>query len=615
MRRYQILDTLPEAQFDDIAELARALFEAPIALISFVDERRQWFKAHPGLPFPELPREEALCARTISGFDVLVVADARQDERFRDSPLVAGEPHVRFYAGVPLCTPDGFDLGALCVMDTRPRHDVTTRQIEMLSGLARIVVRAIETRPLADITRRVEQECRLLLQATTQYRTILEGGNEGIWVLDAEARTTYVNARMAELLGYRVEEMLGRPSFDFMDAAAREQHERSWAECKSGASSRHEFRFLRRDGADLWALVNATPIHDANGGFTGALAMCTDISDRKELDRRLEEREAAFRYLAKYNPSPMWVYDYETLMFLEVNEAATSHYGFSRDEFLAMYVTDIRLVEEFTPLLANASTERGGLRSRERQHRTKDRGLIDVETASSTIWFSGRDAVLEVIHDITDRKRAEEALRVSEARLKDAQHRAKLAYWIWDPATQSYTFGDAYREIIGAVSIDDVRTDEQFLRLVHEADRDRVAAALNGGGTILSRRTSNTACAGPTAESSGCMRYANRNSTRRGARGSCTESFRTSPFRSRLWKRCARARRGCGARDEWPSSGTGCGPPTSPAAGPAAARNTRWRPPPSLAATRRTLTWGRSTIARRSSIPTTASECGHSSSA
>src|SRR5262249_27873525 len=154
---------------------------------------------------------------------------------------------------------------------------------------------------------------------------------------------------------------------------------------------------------------------------------------------------------------PMWVYDYETLRFIKVNDAAIAHYGFSRDEFLAMAVTDLRWDEE-PAVLAGPSTSRG-LRPGERRHRTKVRGFIDVETSSSTIRLSGREAVLEVIHDITDRKRAEEALRISEGQLKDAQRRAKLAYWAWDPETRSYTFGDAYREVIGAVSMDDVRTD------------------------------------------------------------------------------------------------------------------------------------------------------------
>src|SRR5262249_53045923 len=240
-----------------------------------------------------------------------------------------------------------------------------------------------------------------------------------------------------------------------------------------------EFRFRRQDGTDLWTIGDVTPLYDADGRPAGALATLTDITDRKRLEAKLEEYEARFRGLTEHNPSPMWVYDYETLRFIKVNDAAIAHYGFSLDEFLAMRVTDIRAVEE-PPAIAEVSTSRG-LRPGERRHRTKNRGLIDVETSSRTFQFAGHEAVLEVVHDITDRKRAEEALRISEAQLKDAQRRAKLAYWAWDPATQSYSFGDAYHEVVGAEWMDDVRTDELFLRFVHEADRDRVAAALQQG--------------------------------------------------------------------------------------------------------------------------------------
>ena len=200
----------------------------------------------------------------------------------------------------------------------------------------------------------------------------------------------------------------------------------------------------------------------------------------------LDDHETSFRYLFAENPNPMWVYDDETLKFLEVNEAAIERYGFSRAEFLTMQITEIRVAEELAPSIADPGNDHRGLRPHgERRHLTKAGQFVDVETSSGTIRFAGRDAVLEVIHDITERKRAEAALLESQALLKDAQRRAKLAYWFWDPVTQSYTFGDAYREIIGAESMDDLRTDEAFLRFVHEHDRDWMAAAVKRGRETL----------------------------------------------------------------------------------------------------------------------------------
>ena len=124
-----ILDSATEAAYDDLAALAAALFDAPIALITLVDEHRQWFKANIGLDVTETPREHAFCAHAIAiPGDVLVVPDALRDLRFAENPLVTGDPHIRFYAGAPLLSKDGDALGTLCIIDRSPRapseHDL-----------------------------------------------------------------------------------------------------------------------------------------------------------------------------------------------------------------------------------------------------------------------------------------------------------------------------------------------------------------------------------------------------------------------------------------------------------------------------------------------------------
>ncbi|HZD25937.1 MAG TPA: sensor domain-containing diguanylate cyclase, partial [Alphaproteobacteria bacterium] len=131
--------------FDRFTALAGAVFETPIALISFVDESRQWFKSRIGFEPPETPREDAFCAHAIQGDAVFVVPDAAADPRFADNPLVTGGPAVRFYAGAPLLTPEGANVGALCVMDRRPR-DLDGTQRQVLADLAALVVRELELR-------------------------------------------------------------------------------------------------------------------------------------------------------------------------------------------------------------------------------------------------------------------------------------------------------------------------------------------------------------------------------------------------------------------------------------------------------------------------------------
>jgi GAF domain-containing protein len=151
LRSYEILDSEPEAAFDDLALVASKICDTPIALVSLVDEDRQWFKARVGLARTETPRDQAFCAHVIMDDVTLVVPDAAQDERFRDNPLVRSDPNIRFYAGAPLLTSDGLGLGTLCVIDPQPRTGEALRpaQIEALEALARHASRLLEHRRVA----------------------------------------------------------------------------------------------------------------------------------------------------------------------------------------------------------------------------------------------------------------------------------------------------------------------------------------------------------------------------------------------------------------------------------------------------------------------------------
>ena len=143
--RYAILDTEPEQGFDDLVVLASYVCKTPIAMLSLVDDRRQWFKSRVGVQVRETPKDTSFCAHAIQQEDLFVVPDTLKDPRFKENPMVLGEPHIRFYTGAPLINEEGFALGTLCVIDRQPR-ELDSEQKEALWALSRLALAQMELR-------------------------------------------------------------------------------------------------------------------------------------------------------------------------------------------------------------------------------------------------------------------------------------------------------------------------------------------------------------------------------------------------------------------------------------------------------------------------------------
>lgn len=150
LKSLDVLDTQPEERFDRLTRMSKRLFGVPIALVSLVDENRQWFKSCVGLNVSETPRDISFCGHAILGNDIFVIPDTAKDERFADNPLVLNEPNIRFYAGCPLSSQNGSKLGTLCIIDREPRN-LTQEDLDTLKDLASMVERELEAVQLATL--------------------------------------------------------------------------------------------------------------------------------------------------------------------------------------------------------------------------------------------------------------------------------------------------------------------------------------------------------------------------------------------------------------------------------------------------------------------------------
>jgi PAS domain S-box-containing protein len=307
LAQYGILDTTPEQEFDDLARLATYIAGTPMAMVSLIDADRQWFKSKIGVSIDQAPRAIAFCDHAIRGRELFIVPDTQADPRFARNPLVTGEPHIRFYAGMPLLSPEGTALGTLCVVDRVPRQlsleqqealRVLGRQVNAQLDLRRNMLKLVRT--YAELAGAQEKLAAVLHSATTV----------AIIATDMHGVVTLFNPGAERLLGWPAEEVIGKKSaLDFLLGSEIEERAAElgrrlnrrirglayFAElARQGIHEERPWMHVRKDGSHVPAKLAVAALHDANGEISGFLGVSKDLTERRRYEQQLiQAREAA----------------------------------------------------------------------------------------------------------------------------------------------------------------------------------------------------------------------------------------------------------------------------------------------------------------------------------
>lgn len=295
LRATQLLDTPNEARFDRWVQLARKTFDVPIALVSFVDADRQWFKANSGLNEQETPRSLSFCSHAIQQRGIMVVEDATQDDRFKDNRLVLDEPGIRFYAGAPLQTPNGEQVGTLCIIDTKVRQ-LTESQLTMLRSLGDAVQAEMNLHAYQSAAEDLIQQQsetsetnQRLLEREQRLSSIYDLAPVGISICDSDGQLIEANHAAEAILNQSMEALTHRqiddPDWRIFDERGFILDPQDFASSRALRERRpvtNQIMKLEQGAYSVWLSVSASPLPDG-----GAIIVYSDISDLKQQQDRI----------------------------------------------------------------------------------------------------------------------------------------------------------------------------------------------------------------------------------------------------------------------------------------------------------------------------------------
>ena len=474
LRRLQVLDTGPEAQFDALVEAASLLCGVPISLISLVDSDRQWFKANVGLPgVTETPRELAFCAHAVLGDELFEVPDASADPRFADNPMVVGQPDIRFYAGVPLRLQSGHRVGTLCVIDRAPRT-LTPVQREVLKHLGAAAAVALEGR----------HAMQALASSEAKFRALSEGAPLGVYHTDASGACTYVNDRWQSIYGLTQAQSLGTGWIAALHPDDRDQVSQTWQErAADKADFDMEFRVLRQDGSLRNVHSRARPLLAGDQTLAGYVGSVEDVTERHELLAQQQESQRRVRRLYEATPAMLLSADMAGRV-LAVSDSWLSRLGYQRDEVIGRQTSEFLAPQSrdlMTRVLRPAFLAHGRADQVASQALTRGGEVVDILLSAIVEHDGAGQSVrtLVVIEDVTLRRRAERALEQERLRLLNIIDGTRAGTWEWNVQTGEARFNERWAQIIGC-TLDELGplSIQTWLHHAHPDDLARSQALL-----------------------------------------------------------------------------------------------------------------------------------------
>lgn len=304
VRSLEILDTENERDFDDLVSLAALVFDVPISTVTIMDSYRQWFKASVGIGVKETPREISFCDHAIQRFEPMIVPDASLDSRFVNNPLVTGEPHLAFYAGVPLLNSENLAIGTFCIMDSKPKQ-LTAKQIEILNVIANQVVKLLELRAernkYRDLVLEKEGVNKELEEIKQRWQFAIDGSGDGVWDWNIQTNQTFFSKKWKSMLGYDVNEIPNTHQawISLIHKDDLPNVTKKLNDYLAGKTSEYkcEIRLLCKDSSYKWILSRGMVVEYDPGGLPKRMAGThTDISSRKQTEEMIW-RQANFDLL------------------------------------------------------------------------------------------------------------------------------------------------------------------------------------------------------------------------------------------------------------------------------------------------------------------------------